>query len=313
MYPKLSIVTPSFNQASYLETTIQSVIGQGYPNLEYIIIDGGSTDGSVDIIKKYEKYITYWVSEPDKGQSHALNKGLEKCTGDIFNWINSDDYFEPGALQKIAEVFCNNPDALQVCGYTRIFEDISNRTIQLHRCEIFDSAEKTIVQERINQQGLFYKLSVIRELGFINSTLNYVMDLELWIRYLCSYGIGKIVLIDDLIGNFRIHPGSKTHDFEERFRNEVSGIFYHILYQFNSRHPCVNHFKYNICYQTGKWDTKAIKKDKFIFELSRRYFYDFYKTKNKAACRRTFPSLLLQGVLPLNRHTMKIFLNSFGI
>lgn len=97
MKKKISIVTPSFNQGEYLEETIDSVLSQKYPNLEYIIMDGGSKDNSVDIIKKYEKYLTYWESKPDRGQSHAINKGLKKCNGEIFNWLCSDDYLEPGA------------------------------------------------------------------------------------------------------------------------------------------------------------------------------------------------------------------------
>ena len=100
---KISIVTPSFNQADFIEETIRSVICQGYPNLEYIIIDGGSTDGSVEIIKKYEEYLSYWVSEPDRGQAHAINKGISRITGDIFGWINSDDMLLPGSLSTIGK------------------------------------------------------------------------------------------------------------------------------------------------------------------------------------------------------------------
>ena len=102
LYPKITVVTPNYNYGHYLEETIRSVLLQGYPNLEYIIIDGGSTDNSVEIIKKYESYVTYWESKPDRGQTHAINKGLERATGEIFNWINSDDILMPGALLAIA-------------------------------------------------------------------------------------------------------------------------------------------------------------------------------------------------------------------
>lgn len=104
-YPKITLVTPSFNQGEFIEETIRSVLLQNYPNLEYIIIDGGSTDDTVAIIKKYEKYISYWISEKDKGQSEAINKGLKIATGEIFNWLNSDDYYAPGTLKNRRIVF----------------------------------------------------------------------------------------------------------------------------------------------------------------------------------------------------------------
>ena len=105
IYSTISIITPSYNQGQFIEQTINSVLDQNYPNLQYIIIDGGSTDDTVSIIKKYEHHLTYWVSEKDTGQASAINKGLQHCTGEIFNWLNSDDYLQPGALQKIANAF----------------------------------------------------------------------------------------------------------------------------------------------------------------------------------------------------------------
>ena len=116
-WPKISIVTPSFNQGQYIEETIISVLSQNYPNLEYIIIDGGSTDNTIGIIKKYESRITYWVSKLVRCQSHAINKGLNKCTGNIFNWLNSDDWYMPGVLFKATNAFINNRTGLFVSGY----------------------------------------------------------------------------------------------------------------------------------------------------------------------------------------------------
>jgi glycosyltransferase involved in cell wall biosynthesis len=311
LYPKISIVTPSYNQGQYIEQTILSIINQNYPNLEYIIIDGGSTDNTIDIIKKYEKHLIYWISEPDQGQSDAINKGLTRCTGDIFNWINSDDYLQPDALHKVADAFVNNPGALQVCGYTRIFENSTNETIKFHRSELFESNEATIVQEKINQQGMFYKMSAIRSLGEINPNLSYVMDLELWFRFLCKYGQDNIILIDDLLGHFRIHVKSKTTEFKEKFRQEANGIFHDLLQQLYPKHPYLVYFSPNQAYQPSTWNLNNVNKDSFSYQMAERFFYDFYRTKNYKACREAFPSLLMNGNLPFNRHTLRIFITLF--
>src|SRR6266513_4869973 len=116
--PRISIITPSFNQAQFLEETILSVLNQRYPNLEYIVIDGGSTDGCVDVIKRYEDRLAFWVSEPDRGQPHAINKGLAKATGEIVAFINSDDVYLPGALSTVASHFIESPERGWLCGDT---------------------------------------------------------------------------------------------------------------------------------------------------------------------------------------------------
>src|SRR5262245_11946447 len=121
--PRITVVTPSFNQAAYLEQTILSVLGQNYPNLEYIVIDGGSTDGSVDIIKKFQDGISYWISEKDRGQGHAINKGLIRATGDIVAYLNSDDYYLDGALQRVADYFVINPEVDLIHGRCRVVDE----------------------------------------------------------------------------------------------------------------------------------------------------------------------------------------------
>ena len=125
--PRVSIVTPSYNQAAYIEETIRSVLLQGYPNLEYIIIDGGSKDGSVDIIRKYEPWLAYWSSEPDKGQGHAISKGFEKATGEIFGWLNSDDAYCRGTLELVCRLFLNRPNVGLLYGDCDVIDQRSSK------------------------------------------------------------------------------------------------------------------------------------------------------------------------------------------
>lgn len=223
-YPKISIVTPSFNQGKYLEQTILSVIGQNYPNLEYIIIDGGSTDGSVEIIKKYEKYLTYWVSEKDEGQSDAINKGLKRTTGDIFNWINSDDYYEKDIFFHLAEIFSDNTISA-VCGKSMLF---GNNKKMLAEGTFIDKNDllKTFCMCHIEQPATFFRSKVIREIGLLSACLHYVMDKELWLKYLFRFGIEQIKKINDVFVNFRLHPHSKTSQSNIDFYSEYATLLY---------------------------------------------------------------------------------------
>jgi glycosyltransferase involved in cell wall biosynthesis len=223
MLPKISIITPSYNQGHFIEETICSVLDQGYPNLEYIIMDGGSTDNSAEVIKKYEKHLTYWVSEKDKGQSDALNKGYKRATGDVINWLNSDDYYYPGALKAVGGAFAN-PAVNIYCGISRIFgnkgEYFSNGT------DVYaGNLEKTIGWARIDQPETFFRKSCIDKIGFLDEQFHYIMDKELWIRYLLQYGLTGVVKDKTLIANFRIHDDSKTNQFHEKFSNETNKLY----------------------------------------------------------------------------------------
>lgn len=208
-WPKISIVTPSFNQGKYIEETICSVLSQNYPNLEYIIIDGGSKDETVDIIQKYGSQISYWVSEPDRGQSHAINKGIEKCTGEIFNWLNSDDWYMPGTLFEVATAFMKNKFLQFVSGYEN--HVAINGDLTLYKGTfLMNSLEETIELCEVTQPSTFFKLDAIRKVNGVPEDIHYIMDGELWVKLLLLYGQECFLKIPKLLVNFRLHENSKT-------------------------------------------------------------------------------------------------------
>lgn len=230
MLPKITIITPSYNQGQYLEQTIDSVLSQNYPNLEYIVIDGGSQDNSVEIIRKYEKHLTFWVSEKDKGQSDAINKGLKRATGEVINWLNSDDYYEKDALQIVGEAF-QNPQTNVLCGRSRIFYNESNKTSHFSSgTDIYkNNLAKTIGWARIDQPETFFRASAINAMGLLNPKFHYVMDKEWWIRYLFLFGLGNIVQTDRILVNFRLHGNSKTVSHQKKFQEETDSIYAEIV------------------------------------------------------------------------------------
>ena len=182
--PKISVVTPSYNQGHFLEGCIDSVLAQNYPKLEYIIIDGGSTDQSVDIIRKYEEGIALWVSEPDEGQSHAINKGFERSSGEIVAWINSDDFYLPGAFAAIARAHQENPAASFYFGNGwRVDEDGRSKGgffPDHHVC--FNRIGLIFGLNYILQPATFINRNYLSKAGFLNPSLLYGMDTDLWIR-----------------------------------------------------------------------------------------------------------------------------------
>jgi glycosyltransferase involved in cell wall biosynthesis len=204
--PKISIVTPSYNQADFLETTIDSILSQNYPNLEYIIIDGGSTDGSVDIIRRYSKSLTYWCSEKDRGQSHAINKGFSRCTGTLFNWINSDDALVPGALNNLADAYLKDPDNPLYVGH-HIRTDEMGRILK-----ISTAPRKNVVSPSnwifsFGQQSTFISSDVFRCMDGVNEDLFIIMDIDLYYRILKTYS--RFHRINAFIGMIRTHAQAK--------------------------------------------------------------------------------------------------------
>lgn len=310
--PKISIVTPSFNQGQYIEETILSIINQNYPKLEYIIIDGGSTDNTIEIIKKYEKYITYWVSEKDKGQSDAINKGLAKCTGEIFNWINSDDYLAEGALLKIAQHFIQHPDTEMLCGWCNFIDTPEPEKKFRHRTELFETVEETLVQQRINQPASFYRLPVIKQLGGINTALHYAMDLDLWFRYLLQFGQQHILLVEDLLAHFRLHHESKTTQLTTKFREEEKTLMHHLTGILQIPASLSDFFASNKTYAVvTKWECSKVNKDNLVNSICKKYFFDFYRQKKYAASRFAFLNQLKAGNLSLQRNYLGMFYHLF--
>jgi glycosyltransferase involved in cell wall biosynthesis len=213
---KLSIVTPSYNQGKFLEETILSVLNQGYASLEYIVIDGGSTDESVDVIRRYEKYLAYWVSEKDRGQVHAINKGVARATGDLFAYINSDDVYLPGAFNAVISYFEKNPDCEWLCGDTVMFGE--GHPTQLVRARVPKSAAHALSWAyRAPQPGMFWRRALVGD-GF-DEQWRFDFDHDLYVRLLldgraCEH-------LDVPVAAYRLHAASKTvaesNHFDEEF------------------------------------------------------------------------------------------------
>lgn len=206
-WPRVSIVTPSYNQGQFLEETIRSVLLQGYPDLEYIIIDGGSTDNSVEIIKKYAPWLSYWVSEKDNGQSQAVNKGFEKSTGTILAWINSDDYYYPNVLSPIAHKFVKYPKIALLHGYEHYVDIYGNVTEVYFPC--FKSARAVTLYSgnTLLQITCFFRRQVFFAVGKLDETLHCYLDHDLFLRMSYYYPSKYIPLC---VGAFRRYSSQKS-------------------------------------------------------------------------------------------------------
>jgi glycosyltransferase involved in cell wall biosynthesis len=220
MTPKITIVTPNYNGAKYLEETIQSVLNQGYPNLEYIIIDGGSTDGSVDIIKKYESRLAYWVSEPDAGLYHAIQKGFERSTGDIMAWINSDDKYHRGAFSIVTELFNQFPQIEWLQGIPSIYDE-QGRTVMVDHFRAWCKAD--IYSGRyqwIQQESTFWRRSLWDKAGaMLDTRLKYAADFELWLRF---FRHAELYSLKALLSGFRFRSANQiSQDFHLEYQQEV--------------------------------------------------------------------------------------------
>ena len=220
--PKITIVTPSFNQGRFLEETIRSILLQGYDNLEYIVLDGRSTDQSVEIIQKYASFLTFWRSEQDRGQSSAINEGLHRGTGEIFNWINSDDVLQAGALRSVAIAF----DGFDVVagGVTTFRDDgfsVYARNAGLTAMKMMMGSPGFVFR----QPGVFFRRESALTIGGLNEDSRYIFDWEFMIRYLIRFP--KVKYIDQDLAHFRLHDESKTVGEAVAFHDEAPAILAH--------------------------------------------------------------------------------------
>jgi glycosyltransferase involved in cell wall biosynthesis len=205
-WPRISIVTPSLNQGQFIEETIRSVLLQGYPDLEYILMDGGSKDDSLSIIKKYHKWLAYWESKADRGQAHAINKGFQKSSGNIVAWINSDDFYVRAALADLSSLFSRFPLIKSFYGDLLEVNEASALVQEIKSHDSFDLMT-LFGWMRCPQPACFWKRSVFSEIGYLNEEMHFVFDLEFWIRVGLQF---HSLHIAKPLANLRLHKNTKT-------------------------------------------------------------------------------------------------------
>ncbi|OGO38380.1 MAG: hypothetical protein A2W35_04000 [Chloroflexi bacterium RBG_16_57_11] len=210
--PLVSIVTPSYNQARFLETTIRSVLDQDYPNLEYIIVDGGSTDGSREIIERYDDRLAWWVSERDQGQTDAINKGFSRARGEILAWLNSDDTYQPGAISEAVAFLQAHPQVGMVYGDANLIDE-SGQVIGRFPARQTDYRRLKRGYVHIPQQASFFRTSLWRQVGPLDTTFFFAMDYDLWVRI---SRLAPIKYLPRLWANFRLHETGKSVIADDR-------------------------------------------------------------------------------------------------
>jgi glycosyltransferase involved in cell wall biosynthesis len=276
-YPKISIVTPNYNMAPFLEQTICSVLNQGYPNLEYIIIDGGSTDGSVDIIRKYESQLAYWVSEPDQGLYHAIQKGFERSTGEIMAWLNSDDIYHYGALSIVAEIFSSISQVQWLSG-TPTCIDTKGRTVLVAPLRVYSRYMflTTNKFEWIQQESTFWRRSLwVQAGGRLSSEYALAGDFELWMRF---FRHTQPIVINALLGGFRVRlAGQKSFDGEKQYEDEAQRIvereLAHLSEKERFRHKKIRLYQWLAKYPLLAWATNANKKLDWLMDYTKVVTY----------------------------------------
>ncbi|MBI2755084.1 MAG: glycosyltransferase [Chloroflexi bacterium] len=216
-----SIVTPSFNQGAYLEATIQSVLEQAYPAIQYMVVDGGSSDNSADVIRRYAERLAYWVSEPDRGQSHAINKGWRRATGEVVAWLNSDDMYLPGTLRRVAQIFDRDAAVGLVYGDCIMLDERSGESAP---CPAGPPTLASLLRDAngIPQPSAFVRRSILDRVGLLDESLHLAMDYDLWLRVLAV--APGVRVGGEPLAVIRDHPGTKTRRQATAFLHEFRRV-----------------------------------------------------------------------------------------
>lgn len=279
-YPKISIVTPNYNGAEYLEETILSVLNQNYPNLEYIIIDGGSSDNSLEIIKRYQSKLAYWVSEPDNGLYDAIQKGFDKTTGEIMAWINSDDMYVEGSFSIVSEIFLNFKQVNWLLGIPSLYDE-KGRTVSVQKFKQWSKFNYyTYNYEWIQQESVFWGRDLWERSGSkLNTNLKLAGDLELWTRF---FREEKLYSIDALLSGFRIRSSNQLSlDSIKDYHKEAKEV---LKLEIRTKISKEDRFKVNQIIKNRKKDVKInllsrlykskFKKEKISFDYAPLFYFD---------------------------------------
>jgi glycosyltransferase involved in cell wall biosynthesis len=239
MLPEVTIITPVLNGAATIERCIRSVAVQGV-QVQHIIMDGGSTDGTVDILRANESRLAYWHSGPDGGQSHAINKGLKLAKGRIFNWLNADDTLELGALREVVDQMHDDVDV--VVG-TCVKMTADGKAVSRGKTSVFESTEQTLARYGMAQPSHFYRTEVIKEMGGVNENLHFTMDMDLWFRYLLKCGVDRVRSVDTILSRFYLMDDAKSQQYAAEMKAEHWGLMHGLLRSVDLPDALRNHLK----------------------------------------------------------------------
>ncbi len=267
--PKISIVMPCYNQVKFIERSILSILNQDYPNYELVIIDGGSKDGTIDIINKYNKYITFSISEKDKGQSDALNKGFNYCTGDIFGWLNSDDIYLPNTFKDTIKAFKSNPNKNIVFG-DFLSIDKKDCILDYHHAFNFSLNQFKYEGFHLNAQSMFWRNIVHKNFSGFDTSLKNTMDYQMILEFGINEGETSFIRIPKVLGAFRRYTGQKTGGNPSRVHQEHMAIAKQ--YKYTDKYSIVGKLKYFLFrFRRAWWYFKRGGLSNLIYRLKIAY------------------------------------------